>query len=49
MSTNANENGQQNVGKLLEIKGVVVDAVFPGKLPGDLLRAADHPPRRHTS
>jgi F-type H+-transporting ATPase subunit beta len=29
VSTNANSN----TGKLLEIKGVVVDAVFPGKLP----------------
>ena len=28
MSTNGNSTG-----KLLEIKGVVVDAVFPGKLP----------------
>jgi F-type H+-transporting ATPase subunit beta len=26
-------NGARNVGKVLEIKGVVVDAVFPGKLP----------------
>ncbi len=26
-------NGHSNTGKLLEIKGVVVDAVFPGKLP----------------
>ncbi len=26
-------NGNSNIGKLLEIKGVVVDAVFPGKLP----------------
>jgi F-type H+-transporting ATPase subunit beta len=26
-------NGDSNTGKLLEIKGVVVDAVFPGKLP----------------
>ncbi len=26
-------NGNSNTGKLLEIKGVVVDAVFPGKLP----------------
>src|SRR5437667_2181343 len=24
----------QNVGKLIEIKGVVIDAVFPDKLPG---------------
>lgn len=27
------KNGNKNVGKLLEIKGVVVDAVFPGTLP----------------
>ncbi len=26
-------NGNSNTGKLLEIRGVVVDAVFPGKLP----------------
>jgi F-type H+-transporting ATPase subunit beta len=26
-------NGKSNTGKLLEIKGVVVDAVFPGQLP----------------
>ena len=26
-----NENG--NVGKVVEIKGVVLDAVFPGELP----------------
>jgi F-type H+-transporting ATPase subunit beta len=27
------ENGRDNVGKLLEIKGVVIDAIFTGKLP----------------
>ena len=27
------KNGQQNVGKIIEIKGVVVDAVFPDELP----------------
>jgi F-type H+-transporting ATPase subunit beta len=32
VSENATENGK-NVGKLLEIKGVVVDAVFPHELP----------------
>jgi F-type H+-transporting ATPase subunit beta len=32
VSENASENGR-NVGKLLEIKGVVVDAVFPNELP----------------
>jgi F-type H+-transporting ATPase subunit beta len=37
VSETASENGrttdQDNVGKLLEIKGVVVDAVFPNELP----------------
>jgi len=33
VSTNANKNGKENVGRLLEIKGVVVDAVFPSTLP----------------
>jgi F-type H+-transporting ATPase subunit beta len=27
------KNGQQNVGKVIEIKGVVIDAVFPDRLP----------------
>src|SRR5437762_5692617 len=27
------KNGQQNVGKVIEIKGVVIDAVFPDELP----------------
>src|SRR3954452_9621427 len=27
------KNGQQNVGKIVEIKGVVIDAVFPDELP----------------
>ena len=27
------QNNGQNVGKLIEIKGVVIDAVFPDKLP----------------
>ena len=26
-------NGQRNVGKIIEIKGVVIDAVFPDELP----------------
>ena len=30
----------QNVGKIVEIKGVVIDAVFPGRAAGDLQRAA---------
>jgi len=30
VSSNGNEN---STGKLLEIKGVVIDAVFPGRLP----------------
>ena len=30
----AKEQGRENVGKIVEIKGVVVDAVFPERLPG---------------
>jgi len=33
MADDQTKNGARNVGKVLEIKGVVVDAVFPGKLP----------------
>ena len=33
MSTNASDGSPENRGTLLEIKGVVVDAVFPGTLP----------------
>ena len=33
MSTNAQSSASNNTGKLLEIKGVVVDAVFPDRLP----------------
>jgi F-type H+/Na+-transporting ATPase subunit beta len=33
MADDQTKNGAPNVGKVLEIKGVVVDAVFPGKLP----------------
>jgi F-type H+/Na+-transporting ATPase subunit beta len=29
----AKEQGRENVGKIVEIKGVVVDAVFPERLP----------------
>src|SRR3982751_1464780 len=29
----ADDDGARNVGKILEIKGVVVDAVFPDRLP----------------
>jgi F-type H+-transporting ATPase subunit beta len=29
----ASENGQRNVGKIVEIRGVVIDAVFPDALP----------------
>src|SRR5918912_1967411 len=29
----ADDDGARNVGKVLEIKGVVIDAVFPGTLP----------------
>ena len=43
MATNGTS---ENVGKLIEIKGVVIDAVFPNKLPADLLGAAHHAPRR---
>ena len=31
----------ENVGRLIEIKGVVIDAVFPGRPARDLLRPAD--------
>src|SRR5213596_3408015 len=33
MPDDATKDGARNVGKLLEIRGVVVDAVFPGSLP----------------
>jgi F-type H+-transporting ATPase subunit beta len=33
MADDQTKNGARNVGKVVEIKGVVVDAVFPGKLP----------------
>jgi F-type H+-transporting ATPase subunit beta len=33
-STNARKEGGRNVGKVIEIRGVVVDAVFPESLPG---------------
>jgi F-type H+/Na+-transporting ATPase subunit beta len=33
MADDQTTNGARNVGKVLEIKGVVVDAVFPGNLP----------------
>ena len=36
----------EHTGKLIEIKGVVVDAVFPERPARDLLGARDHPPRR---
>ncbi len=29
----SNESDQKNVGKIVEIKGVVIDAVFPDELP----------------
>jgi len=32
-STNARNDGARNVGKVIEIRGVVVDAVFPDNLP----------------
>jgi F0F1-type ATP synthase beta subunit len=40
MSTNG-----QNVGKIVEIKGVVIDAVFPGQLP-EIYNAVSIPCRR---
>src|SRR5256714_7510835 len=33
MADDQTKDGAHNVGKVVEIKGVVVDAVFPGKLP----------------
>jgi F-type H+-transporting ATPase subunit beta len=33
MADDQTKNGARNVGKVLEIKGVVVDAIFPGNLP----------------
>ncbi len=33
MSEQASTNGSKNVGQIIEIKGVVVDAVFPDRLP----------------
>src|SRR6266571_5007451 len=33
MADDQTKDGARNAGKVLEIKGVVVDAVFPGKLP----------------
>src|SRR3990172_4116772 len=30
----AKDHSRENVGKIVEIKGVVVDAVFPDRLPG---------------
>ena len=33
MSEHAQGNGSGNVGSVVEIKGVVIDAVFPGALP----------------
>ena len=29
----AKEQSRENVGKIIEIKGVVIDAVFPDRLP----------------
>ena len=37
---------EQNVGKVVEVKGVVIDVVFPGTLPADQPRARDHRSRR---
>ena len=33
MADDQTKDGARNVGKVLEIKGVVVDVVFPGNLP----------------
>ena len=48
--TDANgANGAKNVGKIVEIKGVVIDAVFPDRLP-EIYNAAQHlRPRRATA
>ena len=35
----ANEQGRENVGKIVEIQGVVVSAVFPERLPGSQARS----------
>ena len=39
------EQNGQNVGKIIEIKGVVIDAVFPDAPARDLHRAAHQRPR----
>ena len=49
MADDQTTDGARSVGKVLEIKGVVVDAVFPGNLPEingltNALRAAPHEP-----
>ena len=38
-----------NVGKIVEIKGVVIDAVVPGRAAGDLQRARDRRPATATA
>ena len=38
-----------NVGKVVEIKGVVIDAVFPDQLPAIYNALRDHRARRRTA
>ena len=42
---NGQETSSESVGKVIEIKGVVIDAVFTGTLPGDQQRGRDRHPR----
>ena len=42
----ADNGSTRNVGKVIEIKGVVIDAIFTDRLPRDLHRAADRDPAR---
>ena len=45
----ANDNGSnENVGKLIEIKGVVVDAVFPSGCPRSTRRCGSRAPTAAT-
>ena len=37
---------EKNVGKIVEIKGVVIDAVFHGELPASTTRCASRSPSR---
>ena len=40
------KTSENNVGKVVEVKGVVVDAVFTGRAARDQQRAAHHRPGR---